>query len=42
MSGFVLMADDALTVERFAAEVAPSVRELVARRACVGRWFTIS
>ena len=30
MSGFVLMADDALTVERFAAEVAPSVRELVA------------
>ena len=31
MSGFVLMADDALTVERFAAEVAPSVRELVAR-----------
>ena len=31
MSGFVVMADDALTVERFAAEVAPSVRELVAR-----------
>ena len=31
ISGFVLMADDALTVERFAAEVAPSVRELVAR-----------
>jgi alkanesulfonate monooxygenase SsuD/methylene tetrahydromethanopterin reductase-like flavin-dependent oxidoreductase (luciferase family) len=31
MSGFVLMADDALTVERFADEVAPSVRELVAR-----------
>jgi alkanesulfonate monooxygenase SsuD/methylene tetrahydromethanopterin reductase-like flavin-dependent oxidoreductase (luciferase family) len=31
MSGFVLMADDAPTVERFAAEVAPSVRELVAR-----------
>ena len=31
MSGFVLMADEALTVERFAAEVAPSVRELVAR-----------
>ena len=30
MSGFVLMADDALTVDRFAAEVAPSVRELVA------------
>jgi alkanesulfonate monooxygenase SsuD/methylene tetrahydromethanopterin reductase-like flavin-dependent oxidoreductase (luciferase family) len=30
ISGFVLMADDALTVERFAAEVAPSVRELVA------------
>jgi Hemerythrin HHE cation binding domain len=37
MSGFVLMADDALTVERFAAEVAPSVRELVAReRASAG------
>jgi alkanesulfonate monooxygenase SsuD/methylene tetrahydromethanopterin reductase-like flavin-dependent oxidoreductase (luciferase family) len=31
ISGFVLMADDAPTVERFAAEVAPSVRELVAR-----------
>jgi alkanesulfonate monooxygenase SsuD/methylene tetrahydromethanopterin reductase-like flavin-dependent oxidoreductase (luciferase family) len=31
ISGFVLMADDALTVQRFAAEVAPSVRELVAR-----------
>jgi hypothetical protein len=31
ISGFVLMADDALTVDRFAAEVAPSVRELVAR-----------
>jgi hypothetical protein len=30
MSGFVLMADDAGTVERFAAEVAPAVRELVA------------
>jgi hypothetical protein len=30
VSGFVLMADDALTVDRFAAEVAPSVRELVA------------
>jgi alkanesulfonate monooxygenase SsuD/methylene tetrahydromethanopterin reductase-like flavin-dependent oxidoreductase (luciferase family) len=30
MSGFVLMADDAETVERFAAEVAPAVRELVA------------
>jgi len=37
MSGFVLMADDALTVERFAAEVAPSVRDLVAReRASAG------
>jgi alkanesulfonate monooxygenase SsuD/methylene tetrahydromethanopterin reductase-like flavin-dependent oxidoreductase (luciferase family) len=37
MSGFVLMADDALTVERFAAEVAPSVRELVGReRASAG------
>jgi alkanesulfonate monooxygenase SsuD/methylene tetrahydromethanopterin reductase-like flavin-dependent oxidoreductase (luciferase family) len=31
MSGFVLMADDALTVERFATEVAPSVRDLVER-----------
>ncbi len=31
MSGFVLMADDASTLERFAAEVAPPVRELVAR-----------
>jgi alkanesulfonate monooxygenase SsuD/methylene tetrahydromethanopterin reductase-like flavin-dependent oxidoreductase (luciferase family) len=30
LSGFVLMADDAVTVERFAAEVAPAVRELVA------------
>jgi alkanesulfonate monooxygenase SsuD/methylene tetrahydromethanopterin reductase-like flavin-dependent oxidoreductase (luciferase family) len=30
VSGFVLMADDALTADRFAAEVAPSVRELVA------------
>ena len=30
ISGFVLMADDAATMERFAAEVAPSVRELVA------------
>ena len=30
MSGFVLMADDAATVDRFAAEVAPAVRELVA------------
>jgi len=29
MSGFVLMADDAATVERFAAEVAPAVRDLV-------------
>src|SRR5207244_1741806 len=29
MSGFVLMADDAVTVERFAAEVAPAVRDLV-------------
>jgi hypothetical protein len=37
MSGFVLMADDALAVERFAAEVAPSVRDLVAReRASAG------
>jgi alkanesulfonate monooxygenase SsuD/methylene tetrahydromethanopterin reductase-like flavin-dependent oxidoreductase (luciferase family) len=38
MSGFVLMADDAETVERFAAEVAPAVRELVAtERASGGR-----
>jgi alkanesulfonate monooxygenase SsuD/methylene tetrahydromethanopterin reductase-like flavin-dependent oxidoreductase (luciferase family) len=29
MSGFVLMADDVATMERFAAEVAPAVRELV-------------
>jgi alkanesulfonate monooxygenase SsuD/methylene tetrahydromethanopterin reductase-like flavin-dependent oxidoreductase (luciferase family) len=31
ISGFVLMAEDAPTVQRFAAEVAPSVRELVER-----------
>jgi hypothetical protein len=38
MSGFVLMADDVETVERFAAEVAPAVRELVAtERAADGR-----
>jgi alkanesulfonate monooxygenase SsuD/methylene tetrahydromethanopterin reductase-like flavin-dependent oxidoreductase (luciferase family) len=38
MSGFVLMADDAETVDRFAAEVAPAVRELVAtERAAGGR-----
>ncbi|MGB6571867.1 MAG: LLM class flavin-dependent oxidoreductase, partial [Trebonia sp.] len=30
ISGFVLMADDTVTVDRFAAEVAPAVRELVA------------
>jgi hypothetical protein len=30
MSGFVLMADDVATVDRFAAEVAPAVRDLVA------------
>ena len=30
MSGFVLMVDDAATLERFAAEVAPAVRDLVA------------
>jgi hypothetical protein len=30
MSGFILMADDVVTVERYAAEVAPAVRELVA------------
>src|SRR6516225_2057749 len=29
MSGFVLMVDDAATLERFAAEVAPAVRDLV-------------
>ena len=39
VSGFVLMAEDALTVERYAAEVAPSVRELVAsERASGDRW----
>ncbi|HEX4093025.1 MAG TPA: LLM class flavin-dependent oxidoreductase [Trebonia sp.] len=31
ISGFIVMADDAVTVQRFAAEVAPSVRELVER-----------
>jgi len=36
MSGFVLMADDALTVDRFAAEVAPAVRELVASERALG------
>ena len=30
MSGFVLMVDDAATLDRFAAEVAPAVRDLVA------------
>ena len=30
ISGFFLAADDALTIERFAAEVAPATRELVA------------
>ena len=30
MSGFVLMVDDDATLERFAAEVAPAVRDLVA------------
>ena len=30
MTGYVLMADDADTIRRFAAEVAPAVRELVA------------
>ena len=30
MSGFVLMVNDAATLERFAAEVAPAVRDLVA------------
>jgi alkanesulfonate monooxygenase SsuD/methylene tetrahydromethanopterin reductase-like flavin-dependent oxidoreductase (luciferase family) len=29
ISGFIVMADDAVTVERFAAEVTPAVRELV-------------
>jgi alkanesulfonate monooxygenase SsuD/methylene tetrahydromethanopterin reductase-like flavin-dependent oxidoreductase (luciferase family) len=38
MSGFVLMVDDAATMERFASEVAPAVRELVAsERASSGR-----
>jgi alkanesulfonate monooxygenase SsuD/methylene tetrahydromethanopterin reductase-like flavin-dependent oxidoreductase (luciferase family) len=37
ISGFVLMADDTVTVDRFAAEVAPAVRELVAsERALAG------
>jgi alkanesulfonate monooxygenase SsuD/methylene tetrahydromethanopterin reductase-like flavin-dependent oxidoreductase (luciferase family) len=31
ISGFILMADDALSIERFAAEVAPATRELVAK-----------
>jgi alkanesulfonate monooxygenase SsuD/methylene tetrahydromethanopterin reductase-like flavin-dependent oxidoreductase (luciferase family) len=31
ISGFIVMADDAVTVQRFAAEVAPAVRELVER-----------
>ena len=30
VSGFILAADDALTIERFAAEVVPATRELVA------------
>ncbi len=30
VSGFILATDDALTIERFAAEVAPATRELVA------------
>lgn len=29
-SGFILAADDAATTERYAAEVAPAVRQLVA------------
>jgi hypothetical protein len=29
ISGFILMADDAPTIERYAAEVAPAVREIV-------------
>ena len=36
ISGFVLMADDAVTVERFAAEVAPAVRALVASERALG------
>jgi Luciferase-like monooxygenase/Hemerythrin HHE cation binding domain len=36
MSGFVLMTDDAATVERFAGEVAPAVRELVAAERAAG------
>ncbi len=30
ISGFILAADDALAIERYAAEVAPATRELVA------------
>lgn len=38
ISGFVLMVDDTATMERFAGEVAPAVRELVAsERASGGR-----
>lgn len=38
VSGFILATDDALSIERFAAEVAPATRELVAaERARAGR-----
>ncbi len=30
MSGYILAADDAATIQHFAEEVAPAVRELVA------------
>ena len=30
ISGFILATDDAETIERYAAEVAPATRELVA------------
>ena len=36
MSGFVLMADDVATVQRYAAEVAPAVRDLVAAERAAG------
>jgi alkanesulfonate monooxygenase SsuD/methylene tetrahydromethanopterin reductase-like flavin-dependent oxidoreductase (luciferase family) len=36
ISGFVLTADDAATIDEFAAEVVPAVRELVAAERAVG------
>jgi alkanesulfonate monooxygenase SsuD/methylene tetrahydromethanopterin reductase-like flavin-dependent oxidoreductase (luciferase family) len=35
MTGFILAADDAASIERFAAEVAPATRELVATERAV-------